>query len=167
MAKMIPLTQGKHAQVDDQDFERLSRWAWYAVKNKRHRTWYAVRSGLNGSQIRMHREILGVTSPEIEVDHRDGDGLNNQRFNLRECTQHQNKFNRGLFRSNTTGYKGVVFVKYNNRSYKYRAQLRLNKKLLYFGFYDTPEEAARAYDAAAKECFGEFARLNFPREPRP
>ena len=107
----------------------------------------------------MHREILGITDPKINVDHLDGDGLNNQRSNLRVCTDSQNGANRGKQKNNKSGYKGVHW---NKKTKKWAAQIQYHKKVLNLGYYSDIIEAAKAYDKKALELFGEFARLNFP-----
>lgn len=152
----IPLTHGKVAVIDDVDAE-LSTAGWFAMKptvgKHRRKSWYAVRT-VPGGTTYLHREILGITDPTTQVDHRDGDGLNCQRNNLRVATPSQNGMNRGPSICNTCGYKGVSWHK---KSQKWRATLR-NKHL---GLFDTKEEAAAAYDVAAFRLFGEFAYLNF------
>jgi hypothetical protein len=160
--KEIALTQGKFALVDDEDFDFLNQWKWCAVK-ARH-TFYAVRSmpGINRKQINvfMHRQILNITDSKIQGDHLDGDGLNNQRKNLRACTKDENNRNKRIDRRSTTGYKGVVKIKKNGY---YRASIMNNKKRKHLGIFKTPESAALAYDEAAKKYYGEFARLNLPK----
>lgn len=92
-----------------------------------------------------------------EIDHVNGVKTDNRIENLRECTSSQNKGNIGLLRNNKTGYRGVSF---NNRSQKFHAQIKINGKQTYLGRYDDPKEAARVYNQAAKEHFGDFAYLN-------
>lgn len=159
--KMILLSQGKFAVVDDIDYEWLMRWSWCAVKSDKG-VWYAVRTDRTGreKQVRMHREIMNAPDG-IEVDHKDNDGLHNWRDNLRECTHAQNLSNRGLFSNSTTGYKGVSIFRQNGKV-RYQAKIRVDGKLIHLGLFDTDVEAAKAYDAAAPQYFGEFARLNFP-----
>jgi hypothetical protein len=155
--KKIPLTQGQEVIVDDEDFEWLNQWKWYAQKGGH--TWYAVRCDRGGSalvSVLMHREILKAPKG-FDVDHRDGNGLNNTRSNIRVCTHSQNMMNRGRQANKTTKFKGVY--KHGNG---WRAQLKKNGKNMHYGTYSTPDAAARAYDAAAKDEFGEFASPNFP-----
>lgn len=162
MSKLIPLTQGKSAIVDDQDFEWLSQWKWCAHKDKNK--WYAMRGVYTKGKVisvQMHRLILAAPQGR-EVDHWDGDGLNNQRHNLRLATQHENQRNRKNPNSNnTSGYKGVSWHK---KDEKWVAQIIADGKHLNLGRFNTPEDAARAYDKAARNYYKEFASLNFPDE---
>lgn len=151
--KEISLTQGKITLVDDSDYVYLSQYRWYAKKSRK--CWYAVRNipTLNHKQttMRMHRVILSAPD-EMQVDHINGDSLNNKRSNLRLCTRAENGRNRGPNPNNKTGFKGVRFNK-RNRERPYYAQIHL-------GCYKTAKEAARAYDIAAIEHYGEFALTN-------
>ena len=107
----------------------------------------------------MHRQIM--ESPEgIQVDHKDRNRLNNQRSNLRNATIREQRRNRGVGTSNTTGYKGVYFCKQKD---KFQAYIRPKYgKVVHIGFYVNKEDAAKAYDRMAKFYFKEFAYLNFP-----
>lgn len=152
--KTIPLTQGKIALVDDADYELVMRFKWSAhcIKGK----FYAV---TNSGRLHMHRLISGV--PGRNVDHKNGDGLNNQRFNLRPSTTSQNGMNRGKQRNNTSGFKGVT--RSGKKTQPWMAQIKLNRKLIHLGCHKTAEAAARAYDVRASVLFGAFAVLNFPK----
>lgn len=158
--KMIPLTKGYVAIVDAVDYEWLMQWQWCAWV--RSNTVYARSNAkrVNGKSraILMHRLILGVDS-NVDVDHRDGNGLNNVRLNLRPATVQQNVHNRRMHKNNKSGYKGVSWNKEMN---KWAASIGINRQRRYLGVFDDVEEAARAYDVAALELHGEFARLNFP-----
>jgi hypothetical protein len=139
------------AVVDDADYDRLSQWKWCALKSKH--TFYAVRRAKKGVYPRfvfMHRIIL---PGQHLVDHKDGDGLNNQRDNLRACTRSQNAANAGPQRNNTSGYKGVSF-----QGGRWVAQTKIDGKNRRLGSFSTPEEASKAYLAAIMERHGEFAR---------
>lgn len=152
------------AMIDDQDCDVITRYSWHSVRH--HNTWYAIAYGGGGrsaehKNIQMHRVVLGLQpGDEIEVDHWDGDGLNNQRHNLRKCTHAQNQRNQNAT-SNRNGFKGVSF-RHDLRSRPWSAQITCDGKLYALGYFASREEAARAYDAAAIEHHGEFARLNFP-----
>jgi hypothetical protein len=154
--KEIPLTQGKVALVDDADYEWLGKMKWYAFRNGKGRIYYAARKKL-GRVVFMHRDIMGVAG-KIEIDHRDSNGLNNQRHNLRVCTHSENMKNIKKYKPSTSGYKGVNFDKKVGR---FRARIRVNLKLISLGYFDDPAEAARVYDKAARQYFGEFANTNF------
>jgi hypothetical protein len=149
--KEIKLTQGKVALVDDEDYEHLSQWKWYTIK-KRKNTFYAFRHS-GKTVVSMHREIM-KTPKELQVDHKDHDGLNNQKHNLRNCTQSQNNQNMmGYGRK----YKGVSYI--GNRM-GYTAQICLNRKTVCLGTFKDETDAATAYNDAALKYFGEFACLN-------
>jgi len=157
--KEIELTRGYVALVDDQDYERVIRFNWYAHVDKQHV--YAARSlpwaGGKRRPEYLHRFILGAPS-DIHVDHRNRNTLDCRRDNLREATQAQNMQNRGKFRTNRTGYKGVDFF---TQCGKWRAQIKVHGKTMHLGLFSTPEDAARAYDATARREYGEFAWTNF------
>lgn len=157
MTKEISLTQGKVALVDDEDYERVSQYNWYLCKGAGTRkAMYASREE-NHKHIKMHTFITGYK----RTDHINRDGLDNRRINLRESTNAENCRNVGLTKNNTTGYKGVINrSKYRGRKI-FRARIRVNYELIQIGDYLTAEEAARAYDEAAKKYFGEFAWTNF------
>lgn len=149
--KEIPLTQGKVALVDDEDFSRVSALKWYAWRGQ-DGNWYA-RASANSKY--MHRfvraDIRGM------VDHRDGNGLNNQKQNLREATDSQNQANRRKRRPTSSQFKGV---NWHEGTQKWRAQIKLLGKSRHLGLFLTESGAARAYNDAARLIFGEFASLN-------
>lgn len=161
--KPIPLTQGKLAIVDADDFERLDRFKWFLLRST-DRHLYAVRSATTEERtsgakrvVLMHREIAGAADDEV-VDHIDHDGLNNRKSNLRTCRRWQNMCNR-LRDVRRSGYRGVTR---RSNSPNFFARIYVNNQLIHLGNFSTPDEAAMAYDAAAREYHGEFARLNFP-----
>jgi hypothetical protein len=160
----ILLTQGRVALVDDADYEWLMQWRWRASQDGN--CFYAIASTIvNGKKtnIKMHRLIAGAQKGEI-TDHRDGDGLNNTRTNLRTVTSAQNCHNRQKNPAKKHPYKGI---KSKRGRAGYEAYITVNHKHMYVGYGATPEDAARAYDRAALAHFGEFARLNFPQESTP
>lgn len=155
--KEIPLTQGKVAIVDASDYAWLMQWKWSAANCGG--IYYAVRSerledGKRSSRF-MHRTILGI-EPGTEVDHIDGDGLNNARCNLRPASRAENQRNRGMQKNNTSGYKGVSLDKRYQRWY---AHINIDGKMKHLGSFDTPEAASRAYEEAARIHYGDFVRL--------
>ena len=160
--KEIPLTQGKVALVDDEDFPVINSYKWFAHYSKRCGHWYAERNIPNGrggrKPLGMHRQILGV-GDDHEVDHKDRNGLNNQRHNIRQCIRTFNQGNTKVRVDSTSGKKGVNF-----RAEKgvWRARIQFQKKRIHIGDFYSPEEAAAAYNKAALQYFGEFARINEP-----
>lgn len=149
--KEIKLTKGFVAQVDDEDYEYLNQWKWYIYIDRSYR--YAIRRDYkSGKRIRMHRIIINAPDNML-VDHIDHNGLNNQRCNIRLCTNTQNQWN---MKGRRNGYKGVSVEKYC-----FRASIKYKGKTIHLGSFKTEIEAARAYDAKAKELFGDFAYLNF------
>ncbi len=160
---LIALTRGYFAAVDEADFEYLATIKWRAKVEPDGRVYacgHRPGSGKRGTSVLMHRAILGVSDRAVKVDHRDGDGLNNRRSNLRRSTNAQNIQNQRPHRDKKTSkLKGVCFYP---KSGFYRAQIMANYRKFNLGNYATAEEAARVYDAKARELFGEFAYCNFP-----
>jgi len=157
----IPLSRGMVALVDECDYERVSQFKWYAMKHPKRKIWYAARNIFSQNTGRkrtqhLHRFIMNdCDSPNI--DHKDGDGLNCRRSNLRPATVSQNMMNVGPMKNNKSGFRGVCWHKVAN---KWMAQIKFNGKLIYLGCFVSAEDAARAYDAKAKALFGEFAKPN-------
>jgi len=163
--KEIKLTKGKSCKVDDDDYDFLNQFGWCCWDDGSG-YYYAHRWNPNGKvAIRMHR-MLAAAGPDDFVDHADGDGLNNQRSNLRICTRSQNTVNSPARKGKRySNYKGVSAVWNKNKTKKYwTAQSRKNGDLHHIGCFPDEVSAARAYDKKAKELFGDFARLNFPEE---
>jgi len=152
--KQIELTQGYFALVDDDDFDYLNRF-WWTVTNTEHV--YAV-SRMGGSDLfYMHKVILGLGS-EDRCDHKNRNTLDNQKHNLRRATTQQNNCNAPKPQGpNGSGFRGVD----RRENGKFRASIRVNRKKINLGTFDTAEEAARAYDIGAMLHHGEFALLNF------
>jgi hypothetical protein len=153
--RFIPLTQGKFAIVDADDYERLATYKWCASQSGNRI--YAVRRRQNRT-ITMQRQIMNA--PEgLLVDHIDGNSLNNRKSNLRLCSAHQNACNRRPRRNSSSKYKGVSWYK---RDKKWQVQIYYNARTIHLGRFDDEVEAALVYDRKATELFGEFAYLNFP-----
>jgi hypothetical protein len=154
---------GKVALVDDEWYEYLNQWKW-GVHSDGYNIYAERNITVNNKQytIRMHRLIMGTTNPKTHIDHINGNGLDNQINNLRECTTAQNTMNQ---RTKKTGqssiYKGVY---YDNAYKKYKAQIGFKGKHISLGRFESQIEAAKTYDAKAKELFGEFACPNFNDE---
>jgi hypothetical protein len=146
----------RYAIVDPQDYEKLAGLNWL-LNEYSNLSRYAVK--MEGNNIvRMHRIIMNAPAGTI-VDHRDRNGLNNTRKNLRFATRTQNNCNvRRKTETKTSKYKGVSFVP---KTQKWRAQIKYNGISKHLGYFENEEDAARAYDEAAKEYHGEFAVLNF------
>ena len=162
--KEIQLTQGKVAIVDVADYEWLNRWKWYALKSRN--TFYAARQSprLDGKRTRifMHRAILGLEPGDPrQGDHRNHNGLNNSRHNLRICNNSQNHQNGNPQRNGSSAFKGVSWSSSRN---KWLAQIQVYGKRKHLGYFDSEIEAAKAYDVAARKYFGEFAYCNFSPE---
>lgn len=160
---LVPLTHGKFALIDANDAELVSAFKWTAVLC--FGTWYSRRSIRNAktgkaSVQSLHHFILDLPARSM-VDHENRNGLDCRRLNLRPCTYAQNNSNRALQRNNTTGYRGVCATRTPGR---WQAAIRVSRKSIRLGRFDSPEEAARAYDDAARRYFGRFASLNFPRD---
>ena len=157
--KKIKLTQGKYAMVDNEDFEMLNKWKWFAYKNPPDRIFYAIGKPkkLQGKQyFYMHRYLMQPPK-EYDIDHKNRNGLDNRKNNLRICTKTQNQGNRLLGKDNTSGFKGVSFHKASN---KFSAYIRMNNKRKWLGLFNDKLKAAKVYNQAAKQYFGEFSLLN-------
>lgn len=155
--KEIPLTQGLVALVSDWRYEYLIQWNWTAFKSTKSTTIYAVRRENQGNKrirIFMHREIMNAPT-DMEVDHKDGDGLNNQDENLRIATHQQNGRNRKVFKNNKSGCPGVIW---SNEAQKWRAYITVNGKQINLKCFSDISDAIDARKRAEKQYFGEFVR---------
>lgn len=149
------------AIVDDGDFEFLNQWKWKAVTARD--TWYATRTHWpNGKHAKcetviMHRLIMGITDRNVICDHKDHNGLNNQKANLRTCTKKQNVYNTKSRKGSSSKYLGVSWKKKIN---KWQVLIQKDGNFKYLGVYKDEIEAAKAYNKEAAILFGEFANLN-------
>lgn len=158
--KLIKLTKGKFAKVDDSNFDYLNQWKWHISAYG-----YATRTTYSGHGhktrkvivIYMHRLILNVQKG-MEVDHINYNPLDNRRSNIRIVTRSQNMMNRKLLKNNTSGFKGVSW---NKRIRRWSVELTFNQKKIHIGHYQDIKIAAKKYDEKAKELFGEYSRINF------
>lgn len=163
MAKEVELTQGYVTTIDDEDYPKLGGYSWKVLKT--HKSIYASRTKTiteDGRKtyktILLHRVILGIEDGTIKIDHKDGNGLNNQKSNLRVATDSQNQWNRGKDVDAVTSSKRGVY--WNRQRGKWQAQIGYNNRVIYIGRFSTEEEAAAAYDKAAITIHGEFASIN-------
>lgn len=158
--KKIKLTQGKYALVDNEDFEKLSQFKWHAVADRRISggQFYACRSVTNKPKIKMHRVIMSCPDG-LEVDHKDHNGLNNQKKNLRIVDRLQNQRNQKPQVGGTSKYKGVHFNKRIKKK-PWVARISVKNKPISLGNYATPEEAALAYNAGSLKYHGEHGYQN-------
>jgi len=160
--RRIPLTQGKCAIVDPDDFERLNKHKWYAMKHRN--TFYAGRCSNIGKKkkyIAMHREILNPPG-HLFVDHINHNGLDNRKANLRPATYAQNNFNRLIIKrkGSSSKYRGVSWCK---RKKKWHARICVNDEKKLIGYFKEEIHAAKAHDKTSKKFHEEFASLNFEK----
>lgn len=157
--KIITLTKGYSCMVDDEDYEYLSQFKWYAKKSRNLH--YAARSNKKDKSkpitIWMHRDILNLHGSEYVCDHIDGNSLDNRKSNLRKCTSSQNRLNCPARKDSSTGIKGVFKLKGTNNFY---AKIRANGVIKNLGSFVNIEDAKEAYNKEAVIIHGEFARLN-------
>jgi len=159
----IPLTRGLTATIDAEDFEKISQFKWCAKKSgSRYYAVAYVRGGgrSNNKQVAMHRLILDYYGA-LDVDHINGNQLDNRKCNLRIVTRTQNNLNQKRIRGKTSRFKGVYFDK---RRKRFVAEAKINGKRIFQKYFLTEIEAARAYDETARKYFGEFACVNFGGE---
>lgn len=151
--KEVKLTRNFFAYINDEDFDKINKYKWNAHFNGHNN--YA-RARINNKMVYMHHFILG--NPIDYIDHKDGNGLNNMKSNLRFCTNQMNQANRKINKNNKSGYKGVSWSKEKK---KWVVNITFNRKTIFFGYYTDLISAAKKYDNEAKKLFGEFAKTNF------
>jgi hypothetical protein len=150
----VPLGRsGRYTIVDLSDWGRVLQFRWHVSAQG-----YAVRRGKGERGVSLHRFLLDAP-PGVEVDHRNGDSLDNRRTNLRLCSHAQNMANQRHRSGGTSRFRGVTRGRRHGRWF---ARIKVNYRGIHLGTFDDEREAAKAYDAAARLHFGEFARLNFP-----
>ncbi|MED3832962.1 HNH endonuclease [Peribacillus frigoritolerans] len=150
----IKLSQGKFAIVDDGDFEYLSQFRWHVTDHG-----YACRKN-SSKNVYMHRELMGFPKG-LQIDHINGNGLDNRRSNLRVVTAHENRKNSGIRSDNVSGYKGVSWDRKNS---KWKVGITVSSKWIHLGRFESLTDAAKAYNDGAIKYNGEYARLNVIKE---
>lgn len=156
--KKIPLTQNKFALVDNEDYEYINQWKWY------HNGRYAARGkyykkicGKPTSRIIFMHRIINKTPDDMRTDHINGEKLDNRKSNLRPCSNSENSMNKISQKNSSSKFKGVSRHRINK---KWQTHIKINGKGKYLGCFTSEKQAAQAYNVAAKELFGEFAKLN-------
>jgi hypothetical protein len=155
--KELKLSCGRVALVDDDVFEQVKDFTWCSWARPGMRTRYAMCGRMFGKPARLHRVVLGVTDPKVEIDHINGDGLDNRRENLRVSDRTGNNCNKPAYLSSKSGIKGVHWSAKCN---SWIAQIQFNKVKYALGHFPTKEDAAAAYDRAAVALHGSFANPN-------
>lgn len=152
--KTIPLTKGLFTIVDDEDFEILNQYKWYAL-NSSNKIYAARDIVVNRykSTILLHRFLMNINDSKIHVDYKNGFSIDNTKQNLRLATNQQNMRNCKQNKGNKTGFRGVIWIQEKK---KFRAGITINRKSYHLGYFLTAEEASKVYEAKAKEVYGEF-----------
>ena len=154
----VPLTKGQYAIIDACDYEVVSKYVWHAVYVESIQGYYAatnINFGRKRRPIPMHRMIMNAPDDRL-IDHINGNGLDERRGNLRECSYSENVRNSKISKNNKSGFKGV---NWSNVMKKWEAKIMVNRKKIHLGYYDTPSEAHEAYCAAALKYHKEFANF--------
>lgn len=151
-------------RIDKADLELVSRYSWRVIRHPRTGKLYASAT-VGRARVMMHR-LIAQTPDGLDTDHKDGDGLNNRRSNLRPATRSQNNVNRRKHSSHagkptTSRFKGVHW---DSEKCKWRASIKVDGRQIRLGRFDDEIEAARAYDRALVAQWGEYAQVNFPNE---
>ncbi|OGG08966.1 hypothetical protein A2154_05200 [Candidatus Gottesmanbacteria bacterium RBG_16_43_7] len=149
--KYINVARKYKTIVDDEEFEYLNTYKWTLKKG------YAVAKLCNRSGFLMMHKFIVFYPKSLTIDHINRNKLDNRKSNLRVCTQLQNNFNKPRQRNNESGYKGVCWDK---KAQKWRAAISVNRRYFWLGYYDSKNQAAMAYNLAAKKHHREFACLN-------
>jgi len=147
-----------HAIVDQEDLGLLNKYSWH-LHSCGYAAWRGIKNGEKQS-IYMHR-LLTNAPKGLEVDHINMNRLDNRKVNLRVCNKGQNRLNENAKKGSKSKYKGVYYNNTPGRRKRWVAQIGMNRSLKNLGYFYTEEEAAKAYDKAAKDLHGEFGRLNF------
>ena len=154
MSTTIPLTLGYVATIDEDDSPCLESYKWSASKTP---SGCYARSVKRGRRIYMHRLIMGVLDDlRVEVDHINGNTMDNRKANLRVCFPQQNDYNRKTYSSNTSGFKGVTWSKEKGI---WVSRINVNGRRIHLGYFNNPEAAYHAYRDAASHHFGKFVRI--------
>lgn len=161
----IILANGGTTLVDDEDYERLSKYKWFLLGSRK--VLYVMRNKRDGKRkylIRMHREILGLTSGDGNiVDHINLNRRDNRKTNLRIVSKMINRYNCKMRSDNTSGFRGVHYRKRGN-CIRWQASICKQSKQIHIGYFSTDILAAKAYDMEAIKQYGSDAILNFPKE---
>lgn len=159
---LLPLNHGRFSLIDDDDSDLCaSKWHMHTANGV---TMYVVRNvranGIRRTEF-LHKVIASRKGLSGTVDHRNRCGLDNRRDNLRSASRAQNCANRSMHKNNSSGFKGVTWHRVTSR---WMARLSVDGRKRHLGLFRDPQQAARAYDIAAREVYGEFAALNFPSD---
>lgn len=152
--KKITLTKNKIAYIDNEDYEIISKYKWYAHQSRKN-NFYAATT-IKGKIFYMHRMIISAPKKTF-VDHKNQNKLDNRRKNLRFCTNSENNRNKNISKKNTSGHKGVYWSKHAK---KWHVQISTDNKILFLGRFKNIEKASNIYNKKAKELSGDFAVLN-------